>query len=196
MHIRESGMPEECEWSKFFDSIKILKAMGLNNKIKDVADFGCGYGTFTIPAAKLVSGKVYAIDIDPKMMTVVKDKIRNNAINNVKTVSRDLLNKGSGLGDESVDYVLLFNVLHTQYPRKLLNEAFRILRTNGYVAIINWNLNSTTSRGPPIKIRPTLEQCIEWCIKSGFGSSSVKIHDFKPYHYGLVIRKCKKRCES
>jgi SAM-dependent methyltransferase len=189
MYIRESGMPEEPEWSKFFDPIKTLKAMGLNKRIKDVADFGCGYGTFTIPAAKLVSGKVYAIDIDPKMMAVVKDKIRNNAVNNVKTMIRDLLGEGSGLKDESVDYVLLFNVLHTQYPRKLLDEAFRILRTNGRAAIINWNRNSTTPRGPPVKIRPTLEQCIEWGIKSGFESNSVNGHDFKPYHYGLVMRK-------
>jgi len=187
--MRESGMSEELEWSKFFDPIKILKAMGLNKRIKDVADLGCGYGTFTIPTAKLVSGKVYAIDIDPKMIAVVKDKIRNNAVNNVKTIVRDLLSKGSGLKDESVDYVLLFNVLHTQYPRKLLDEAFRILRTNGRAAIINWNRNPTTPRGPPMKIRPTLEQCIEWCIKSGFESNSIKGHDFKPYHYGLVIRK-------
>jgi len=191
--MRESGMPKELEWSKFFDPIKILKAIGLNSKIKDVADFGCGYGTFAIPAAKLVSGKVYAIDIDPEMIAGVKDKIRNNAVNNVKTVVRDLLGKGSGLKDESIDYVLLFNVLHAQYPEKLLDEAFRILRINGRTAIINWNLNSTTPRGPPIKIRPTLEQCIEWCIKSGFGSSSVKVHDFKPYHYGLIMKKHMRR---
>jgi SAM-dependent methyltransferase len=187
--MRESGMPEELEWSKFFDPIKILEAIGLNKRIKDVADFGCGYGTFTIPAAKLVSGKVYAIDIDPKTMAVVKDKIRNNAVNNVKTIVRDLLGKGSGLEDESVDYVLLFNVLHTQYPRKLLDEAFRILRTNGCVAIINWKLDLKTPRGPPMNIRPTLEQCVYWCIKSGFEPDSVNVHDVNPYHYGLVMRK-------
>ncbi|PIU12558.1 MAG: class I SAM-dependent methyltransferase [Hadesarchaea archaeon CG08_land_8_20_14_0_20_51_8] len=189
MRMRESGMPEELEWSKFFNPLKILKAMGLNNKTKDVSDFGCGYGTFSIPAAKLVSGKVYAIDIDPKMIAVVKDKTQNNAVNNIKTIVHDLLGKGSGLKNESVDYVLLFNVLHTQYPRKLLDEAFRILRTNGRAVIINWNRNATTPRGPPMKIRPTLEPCIKWCIKSGFESNSIKVYDFKPYHYGLVIRK-------
>lgn len=185
-------MPEETEWFKFFDPINILEAMGLNNIVKDVADFGCGYGTFTIPAAKLVSGKVYAIDIDPEMIAVVRDKIRNSALNNVKTMVRDLLGEGSGLEDESVDYVLLFNVLHTHHPRKLLDEAFRILRINGCVAIINWNRDPATPRGPPMEIRPTLEQCIEWCINSGFESNSVKAHDFKPYHYGLVARKRKR----
>lgn len=193
MRIRESGMPEEFEWSEFFDPRSILKTIGLNNEVKNVADFGCGYGTFTIPAAKLVSGKVYAIDLDPEMIDAVRDKIRNNAINNVDTIVRDLLGEGSGLEDESVDYVLLFNMLHTKHPRKLLDEAFRILRTNGCAAIINWNRDPATPRGPRMEIRPTLEQCIEWCIKSGFESDSAKVHDLKPYHHCLVIRKRERR---
>jgi ubiquinone/menaquinone biosynthesis C-methylase UbiE len=185
-------MLEEVEWFKFFDPMNILKAMGLNNEVDDVADFGCGYGTFTILAAKLVSGIVYVIDIDPEMIAVVRDKMRNNAINNVKTVVHNLLEEGSGLEDQSVDYVLLFNVLHTQQPRKLLAEALRILRINGCVAIINWNRDPATPRGPPVEIRPTSNQCIEWCIKSGFEPSSVKVYDFKPYYYGLVARKRKR----
>ena len=62
-------MPNECLWSRFFDSVDILKTIGLNNEIEDVADFGCGYGIFTMSAAKIVLGRVYAIDIDPEMIT-------------------------------------------------------------------------------------------------------------------------------
>lgn len=182
-------MPEEPAWFKFFDPIGILKTMGLNSGVKDIADFGCGYGTFAIPAARLVSGRVYAVDIDPEMISVVRKKILNKAVDNVETRIRDLLDEGSGLEDESVDCVLLFNMLHTRYPRKLLDEAYRVLRTNGRVAIINWNLDSTTPRGPPMEMRPSLEQCIEWCVNSGFKLNSKKVYDFKPYHYGLVMKK-------
>ena len=30
----------------------------------DVVEFGCGYGTFTIPAAQLIEGKLIALDIE------------------------------------------------------------------------------------------------------------------------------------
>jgi predicted RNA methylase len=39
-----------------------------------VADFGCGYGTFAIPAAQMISGKVYALDIEPEMVRAVEQK--------------------------------------------------------------------------------------------------------------------------
>ncbi|UGV41455.1 hypothetical protein J7W08_03930 [Methanococcoides orientis] len=51
MKIRESGMPDEDVWKGFFEPDQILKKLGLNNKVVDAADFGCGYGTFTISAA-------------------------------------------------------------------------------------------------------------------------------------------------
>ena len=56
MKIRESGMPERDMWEKFFDPMRILATLGLNKKINDVAEFGCGYGTFIIPAAKIIKG--------------------------------------------------------------------------------------------------------------------------------------------
>jgi len=75
MKVQESDMPDECEWSRFFDAENVLKKIGVNSEIENVADFGCGYGTFTIATAKMVSGVVYAIDLDPEMITAVKDKI-------------------------------------------------------------------------------------------------------------------------
>lgn len=182
-------MPEEFLWSEFFDPVCILKTMGLNSKVEDIADFGCGYGTFAIPAAMLVSGKVYAIDVDHEMIDIVNNKVLNAGIDNVETRIRDLLDEGSGLENESVDCVLLFNLLHTKHARVLLDEAYRVLRPNGRLAIVNWNLDSTTPRGPPMGMRPSLKQCIEWCKNAGFKSNSKKVYDFKPYHYGLVTKK-------
>lgn len=48
MKVRESGMPGEKQWENFFNSEEILKIMKLDYNIIDVAEFGCGYGTFTI----------------------------------------------------------------------------------------------------------------------------------------------------
>ena len=59
-------MPEESLWATFFTPEEVLHKLGLSTA-GDVVDFGCGYGTFTIPAAKITSGTVYALDIDPEM---------------------------------------------------------------------------------------------------------------------------------
>jgi len=187
MKVRESGMPEENMWKGFFSPDRVLKTMRINNRVGNLADFGCGYGTFTIPAAKIVKGKVYAIDIEPEMVKETQRKAREEKLNNVEAILRDFMLEGTGLEDKSVDYVMLFNILHTKEPLKLLKEAYRILKPNGKVGIIHWNYDSTTPRGPPMKIRPKPEQCIEWARISGLNSP--KRFNLKPYHYGIVLRK-------
>ncbi len=64
MKIRESGMPEEDRWKAFFNPDFILGELGLDRSSKLVVDLGCGYGTFSIPAARHITGTVYAMDID------------------------------------------------------------------------------------------------------------------------------------
>ncbi|MDG6243786.1 MAG: class I SAM-dependent methyltransferase [Methanolobus sp.] len=187
MKIRESGMPDEYVWNGFFEPDKILKKLGLNDKITNVADFGCGYGTFTIPVAKMIAGKVYAIDIEQEMIEITTQKAKAENLNNVESVLLDFISEGSGLEDESVDYAILANILHLEEPEKLLREAYRILRQKGKVVIIHWNYDPATPRGPPMEIRPTPEKCIEWAISSGF--SNPDKYDLKPYHYGIVLNK-------
>ncbi len=187
MKVRESGMPDEKKWAEFFEPEKILCIMELNNNVVDVAEFGCGYGTFTIPAAKIVKGTVYAIDIEEGMVRRVAEKANKEKLNNIKTLLRDFVNEGSGLEDRSVDYAMLFNILHAEKPEELLKEAYRILKTGGKLGIIHWNYDPETPRGPPLTIRPRPEQCIKWAIEGGLKFESR--HDLKPYHYGLVFSK-------
>jgi SAM-dependent methyltransferase len=187
--VRESGMPEEELWSSFFDVERILDSMLVNSEIFDAADFGCGYGTFTIPAAKRIRGILYALDIEPEMLGTVDLKAHNEGLTNVRTTLTDLLREGSSLRNESVDYVMLFNLLHSEDPLILLREAFRVLRVKGRVGIIHWIRDASTPRGPPLEIRPTVEQCVEWCRQAGFRASSALSMDLKPYHFGLVISK-------
>ena len=182
-------MPEEELWSSFFDVERILDGMLVNAEIVDVADFGCGYGTFTIPAAQRIRGILYAIDIEPEMLRTVNLMARSKGLTNVRTTLSDLLREGSSLRNESVDYVMLFNLLHSEDPLILLREAFRVLSVEGRVGIIHWIRDASTPRGPPLEMRPTAEQCVEWCRQVGFRASSALSMDLKPYHFGLVIRK-------
>ena len=187
MKIRESGMPQEEEGSKFFNPNKALKLLGVNNSIRHLVDFGCGYGTFTIPAAKLIQGNVYAIDVEPEMIKLVQQKAKNFNLNNIKTILRDFISEGSGFKDLSVDYVLLFNILHGIKPKILLEESHRILKLSGRVAIVHWKCDVTTPRGPPMDMRSKPEQCRVWAESVGFVFE--KRVALEPYHYGLLFRK-------
>ncbi|MDO8663078.1 MAG: class I SAM-dependent methyltransferase [Candidatus Omnitrophota bacterium] len=186
MKIRESGMPERDMWEKFFNPAKILATLGLNSQTGDVAEFGCGYGTFTIPAAKVIKGKVYALDIEPEMIRITDEEVKKHGLSNVQTVERDFITEGSGLPDRSVDYVMLFNILHLEKPMMLINEARRILKDGGRLGIIHWNYDPKTPRGPSMDIRPKPEQCIKWAESAGF-SNAIQ-YDLKPYHYGILLK--------
>ena len=187
MKVRESGMPEEGTWQDFFSPNNILGVMGISNRVRDVAEFGCGYGTFTIPTARIVSGKVYAIDIEPEMIEATRRKAVENRLDNVKIMLRDFVSEGSGLDDESVDYVMLFNILHAEEPIELISEAYKILKINGKLGIIHWNYDPKTPIGPPMEIRPKPEQVINWATNANFDNPTK--YDLEPYHYGIVLTK-------
>jgi len=152
-------------------------------------EFGCGYGTFTLATARLVSGTVHALDIEPAMVETVREKCRLAGIDNVRADVRDFVAEGSGLTQDSVDAALLFNILHHEEPVALMKEAYRIVRPGGRLAVIHWNYDPTTPRGPAMEIRPRPEQCISWGQEAGFTFNDLGRFDLHPYHYGLLFRK-------
>lgn len=189
MKVRDSGMPDEEMWTGFFDPAKVLAILGLDRGVQNLVEFGCGYGTFTLAAAGIAAGIVHALDIEPEMVTIVRKKCREAGIANVQATVRDFVTEGSGLADNSMDAALLFNILHHEEPAALMKEAIRILKPNGMLAVIHWNYDPTTPRGPDMEIRPRPEQCIEWGRASGFRFNEQNRYDLPPYHYGLLFRK-------
>ncbi len=187
MKGRESGMPSQDIWERFFSTAKTLQIMGLDESVSDVLEFGCGYGTFTIPAAKIISGVVHAIDIDPDMAKRTREDAHEAGLKNISVTLRDFVADGTGLSDVSVDYVMLFNILHIEHPEKLLQEALRVLKGDGKLGIIHWRYDDTTPRGPSMTIRPKPEQCIAWAEAVGF--TKPRQIELPPYHYGIFMRK-------
>jgi SAM-dependent methyltransferase len=188
MKVREGGMPAEEMWKSFFDPELILKELSLGSDCKTVVDFGCGYGTFTIPAAQMTKGVVYGFDIEAELVEACKSKASEAALTNLNCQQRDFIVDGTGLPDETADYVMLFNILHTEKPLALLQEAYRILNPLGKIGVIHWNYDPTTPRGPSMDIRPRPEQCQAWMQATGFELLTNFI-DLPPYHYGITGRK-------
>lgn len=181
-------MPAEDIWESFFDAGAILDRLGVDSRVQDLVEFGCGYGTFTLAAAGRVAGRVFSNDIEPGMLAHATERARVAGLQNIHIELRDFMADGTGLADASVDFALLFNILHVDAPDLLLAEARRNLVPGGRLGIIHWVHDAATPRGPPLDIRPTPAQCIRWAKAAGFSTTGDHI-DLPPWHYGFVFRK-------
>ena len=185
MKIRESGMPEEKYWESFFNPQYIFSKLKFDDTISDAIEFGSGYGTFTIPAAKIIKGNLYALDIEKEMTSALKRKANLEKLSNIIIKQIDFAKDGTGLKEDSIDYAMLFNILHAEDPLALLKEAYRVLSYGAKVGIIHWIYSASTPRGPSLDIRPKPEQCLAWIEQAGFtiGSDVIQL---PPFHYGII----------
>jgi SAM-dependent methyltransferase len=180
-------MPPLELWESFFDPPGILAALGCQDLSGDVLELGCGYGTFTIPAAARVRGTVYALDIDPAMVAITADRAARGRLSNVVAEVRDFVAAGSGRPAGSVRFVTLFNILHPEDPVALLREAHRSLRPDGTVGVIHWKRDAHTPRGPALDIRPSPEQCRQWAEEAGLRWVRTQELTGSPWHWGMVL---------
>jgi SAM-dependent methyltransferase len=186
---RDSGMPPAEQWEAYFDPGAILESLGCDDVAGDAVEFGCGYGTFTIPAARRIRGTLFALDIDPLMLATTAARAFQIGLKNIEIQERDFVTQGSGRETQSMNLVLLFNILHIEYPLALLREAHRVLRPGGVAALIHWNYDDQTPRGPPLDIRPKPEQCKTWGEQAGLRWVRDAPLDGSAWHWGMILEK-------
>ena len=189
MKFRESGMPPQDYWEKLFDIPLIFDRFGFGPATGDVAELGCGYGTFTVPLARRIRGMVHAIDIDAEMTALTDRRVKAGGLGNVRVRQRDVFAEGYGLPADSCEACLLFNILHGETPVEMLREAARIVRPGGMVAVIHWRSDIATPRGPSAGIRPKPEQILEWAAAAGGLVAAEPPFLLPPWHYGVKLLK-------
>ncbi len=189
MRLRESGMPEEDYWESLFDVELILDRLGIDATMQDVAELGCGYGTFTVPVARRMRGVIETYDIEPAMVERTIQRARQAGLDNVRAEVRDVLTEGFGGTPQTKDACLLFNILHGEEPERLLAHAARAVRPGGRVLVIHWRYDPAAPRGPSLEIRPRPEQIIEWARGTKMLRFVAPVVDLPPWHYGLRFAK-------
>jgi ubiquinone/menaquinone biosynthesis C-methylase UbiE len=125
-------------------AIEVSQQIGIRRG-QTILDFGCGSGTYAIPAARIVGeqGRVYALDKDKEALDELMQKAESADLKNIDRIET------SGeleieLTDESVDVVLLFDVFHPFYfpqagdRRKLLGEIYRIMKSSAFLSVSVW----------------------------------------------------------
>lgn len=190
MKLRESGMPEESLWETLFNVPLILERLEVDARLRDVVELGCGYGTFTLPVARSISGKLRTCDIDGGMVNRTLRRAEAERIRNILCEVRDVSADGFAVPNESQDAGLLFNILHCEEPVRLLDEAARVVRPGAWVLVIHWRFDPATPRGPAMDIRPRPEQIADWARQTGRLELAGRVLDLPPWHYGLrLVRK-------
>jgi ubiquinone/menaquinone biosynthesis C-methylase UbiE len=106
----------------------------------DIADLGCGEGTFTQLLARRAR-RVIAVDNSEKMVAYASEVTQRNGLENVQFRLGDLENPP--IEDASVDLAFFSQSLHhAQHPARAVASAARILRPGGRIVILDLKTHS------------------------------------------------------
>jgi len=116
---------------------RVIESLALKPGAK-VADLGSGSGLFTRPLARKVGsrGRVYAVDIDPKLLDHVARTSAAAGLTNVTTVLGEFADPKV---PEKVELLTIIDTLHhIERPQEYVKGLRKYLRKNGRVAIIDF----------------------------------------------------------
>jgi cyclopropane fatty-acyl-phospholipid synthase-like methyltransferase len=160
---------------------RVIEALALKRG-QMVADIGAGTGYFSIRLAKSEAApKVYAVDIEPSMVSYLKQRAVHEQLNNVIAIqaSADTPNL-----PEKVDLVLIVDTYHHIGSRETyFRNLAKSLKPGGRVAIIDFKADSP--EGPPKEFRFTPEQIKSEMSKAGYTLAAR--HEFLPRQIFLIF---------
>ena len=144
---------------------RVVAALGILPGMR-IADLGAGTGLFTIPLAKASgpTGRVYAIDVDPGLLTIVNDKARAASLPTIQTVVA---------GDvepripEPVDLIFICDTMH-HLPNQgeYVKQLGKLLRPGGRVVVIDFSDGNWPAGHESFRITP--DQVDGWMKSAGF----------------------------
>ncbi|MBU5213971.1 class I SAM-dependent methyltransferase [Heyndrickxia oleronia] len=159
--------------TKLLNQKEIISLLDLSDHDR-IADLGSGNGFFTIPFARKTDNHVFAVDVEPKMLDLLKERALKEGIKNIQYVLSDLEN--IQLDDASVDKAFVAFVIHEiTNMEKALSEFKRILKKDGKLMIIEWDAVESQV-GPPIHERISSDKMQSFLLDNGFHSKIVSLN--------------------
>jgi ubiquinone/menaquinone biosynthesis C-methylase UbiE len=158
---------DEAERRKWQNPDDLLASIGLNIGFTFV-DVGCGYGFFTIAAARIVGkeGRVFALDSDEKAIASLKKKASTENLRNIEA--------RVGAAEDTVFYEACADVVFYSIVLHDFNDAFKalvnarkMLKPEGRLVDLDWK-KQPMEFGPPLSIRFSEEQALALIEKAGF----------------------------
>jgi ubiquinone/menaquinone biosynthesis C-methylase UbiE len=140
--VRESRQREE-------DCRRLLKELHVRPG-QVICDMGCGNGFYTLKLARLTGreGKVYAVDVQPEMLDMLKQRAREAKVENVVPVLGTQTDPGLPAG--ALDLVLMVDVYHEfSRPEEMLRAIRESLKPAGRIALVEFR-----AEDPEVPIKP------------------------------------------
>ena len=107
-----------------------------------VVDYGCGPGYFSLAAARLVGprGRVWAVDLEPRMVELVRRRAAEAGLGNVAAVASD--GTRADLADGVADHIICIQIMHYADGRDgrvaVARDLYRLLKPDGRALIAQW----------------------------------------------------------
>jgi ubiquinone/menaquinone biosynthesis C-methylase UbiE len=147
---------------------EVLEAMALHSG-ETIADVGAGTGYFSLPLAQAVGpqGKVYAVDAQEEMLSLLRQKLDEFTLPIIELIHAEADN--TGLPAFSCDHVFAANVWHEFNDHAaVLREFVRVLKADGQIAILDWRTDVLPDHGPPLEHRLDWFYAVDALRSSGF----------------------------
>lgn len=136
----------------------------------DVADVGSGTGLFLKPLSEAVGvgGKVYALDIAPKFVEALKQRVKLEQLDQVEVrLSKE---RSVELPPLSIDAAFVCDTYHHfEYPQHVLFSLFKAIRPLGKLYVVDFERLPGTSRPWILEhVRANKETFIREIEQAGF----------------------------
>ncbi len=128
---------EREEREKEENTTLLLKNMNVKPGMS-IADIGAGSGYHTALLSKMIgNGKIYAVDVEPEMITFLNNRIAKEKLTNVFTVLGD--EKKVPLKANSIDLMFLVDVYHeVAYPYEMGRSMLEALKPGGKLYLVEF----------------------------------------------------------
>ena len=146
-----------------------------------VCDMGSGNGYHSLKMAEVVgdTGKVYAVDIQPDMLRLLKARARAAELANIETIENKL--HDPMLPGNTFDLILLADVYHEfSHPEQMLQGMLNGLKKDGVIALVEFRLEDPEV---PIKLlhKMSKEQILKEYLPNGY--KLVREYDELPWQH-------------
>jgi precorrin-6B methylase 2 len=104
-----------------------------------VADIGAGTGYFSRRISPLVGnkGRVFAVDVQPQMVTLLERLAAREKITNITAVLGE--SDQVKLGDSSIDLAIMVDVYHElEYPYEMMQSIVKALKPGGRLVFVEY----------------------------------------------------------
>ncbi|MBI3410214.1 MAG: class I SAM-dependent methyltransferase [Planctomycetes bacterium] len=175
---------KEEHTSKLLPPLKIKKG-------DVVADVGAGSGYYTIKLAEIVGpkGKVYAIDIQPEMLAMIKNRMKGAKIENIELVQNN--EKATKLPANSVDLILLVDVYHEfSHPHEMTVDMVKALKVGGRMVFVEFRLED--EKVPILVVHRMSEKQVKKEME-GHALKHVETMSQLPWQHIIIFQKVAKK---